>query len=111
MATFPSITPDYVFNYSNTYGNLVSTMWGKERRRNKWGPKRSFHLRFDHITTSDMRSIYEFFVARRGDYAKFDWVNPLDDVTYSVRFAKPDLKRDEVGVNAFNCEIDLVEVL
>uniref|UniRef100_A0A6M3JEC7 DUF2460 domain-containing protein n=1 Tax=viral metagenome TaxID=1070528 RepID=A0A6M3JEC7_9ZZZZ len=111
MATFPSITPQYPFVEVTQYGNLVNDIWGKEKRRNLWGPKKGFHLKYDHISLSDARSIVEFFNARRGNYESFTWTNPLDDVSYTIRFVEPTLIRKEVGDNAFNIEFDLVEEL
>jgi len=111
MATFPSITPQYPFVEVTQYGNLINDIWGKEKRRNLWGPKKGFHLKYDHISLSDARSIVEFFDARRGNYESFSWTHPLTDVSYTVRFAESNITRKEVGVNAFNIEFDLVEEL
>ena len=110
MATFPTVIPDYTFKEETQYATLTSTMWGPEQRRNKWGPKKLFSLRFNHITTGDMRYIWDFFIARKGDYNSFTWVHPETSTSYTVRFAQPELKIDEVGPDAFNMECQLLEV-
>lgn len=109
--TFPSVIIDYKFTETTTYQTLMTTMWGAEERRNKWGPRMAFKLFFNHITKGDMNYIRDFFIARNGNYDSFTWTHPVTDVAYTVRFAQPTLQIDEVGEDAFNIQTQIVEVL
>lgn len=111
--TFPtSVTPDYTFTEIDQYRVLVSSIWGKERTRDKWGDsKKIFKLFFNHITKGEADYIWAFFVSQKGNYSSFTWTHPVTAVEYTVRFSSSDLKRDEVGPDAFNIECEIVEVL
>ena len=111
MAVFPSIIPQYSLVETDQYGTLITDLWGKERRRNLWGPKKAFYLKFEALSLGDARSIMDFFVARRGNYESFTWINPLDNVSYTVRFSEASLKREEIANEIFNIEFSLEEVL
>lgn len=109
--TFPAVTPDYSFTESTIYNNLITSMWGAETRRTKWGPRKAFRLFFNHITTGEMNYIRDFFITQRGNYSSFTWTHPVSDVAYTVRFGTPSLSIVEVGPDAFNINTELVEVL
>ena len=109
--TFPAVTPDYTFVESTVYNTLITDIWGAEERRSKWGPRKAFKLRFNHITTGEMKYIRTFFIEQRGSYSSFTWTHPISGVAYTVRFSQPTIQIDEVGVDAFNIETDIVEVL
>ena len=63
-----------------------------------------------HISTGDMNYIWNFFIARKGSYQKFNWTHPVTSATHSVRFNSGSMKREEVGPDAFNVEFELIEV-
>ena len=109
--TFPAVNPDYTFVESTIYNTLVTNIWGAEERRNKWGPRKAFKLRFNHITTGEMNYIRNFFLSQRGNYESFTWTHPISSTSYTVRFAQPTLQIDEVGVDAFNIETEIIQVL
>ena len=110
MATFPTLTEDggYPFTEEIQFGNIQTSMWGKERRRNKWGPKRAFKVLYDHMSHSDMDQLWTFFTDRKGTYEKFSWTHPISSVTYQVRFAEDGLRRSEVAPDVYSVEMTLV---
>lgn len=88
MATFPSINPSYsvietpMFNtHIINYGNKI-----EQRIAMDSAVRRSFKLYWKFLSTADKTTIYNFFVARLGAYDSFTWVNPIDSVSYTVRF-------------------------
>jgi len=111
MASFPEVIPDYNFTEITVYNTVKTNMWGAETRHSKWGPRKGFTLTFNHATTGEMNYIRDFFIARKGDYEKFDWTHPLTSVVYSVRFSRPNISVKEVGVDSFNIETEFIEVL
>lgn len=47
---------------------------------------RTYHVRYEGITTADKDLIYDFEVARNGGSEAFTWRRPDTDKTFSVRF-------------------------
>ena len=111
MADFPNVISDYGFRETTIYNTLISPFWGHETRRHKWGPRKQFSLIFSSINTSQMNLLRDFFVTKRGDYAKFTWEHPLTSTEYNVRFSDPEFKVAEIGEDAFDVNLELIEVL
>ena len=109
--TFPEVIADYTMTETVTYNTLMTTMWGAEERRDKWGPRMAWKLFFNHVTTGEMNYIRDFFISQRGNYESFTWTHPVSGSSYTVRFAQPTLQIDEVRPDAFNIQTQLVEVL
>lgn len=111
MATFTDL-PDATYTQTIRYNTLkTNTMYGKERRRNKWStPKRTFVLNFNNITRTVKDSIDSFFTTHK-NFQSFDWTNPQDDVAYTVRFVESFLKSECIGEDNYNIQLNFVEVL
>lgn len=83
---------------------------GPERRRAKGPPRRKWALRFrkDQV---DADAIWSFYVARKGAFEAFEWENPLDEQTYTVRFERDDLSRTVLWRAVYETGLTLVEVI
>lgn len=83
---------------------------GKEQRRSKGTPRRRWSLKFrkDQV---DADTIWSFYVARKGAFESFQWVNPVDTQTYKVRFAEDNLSRQAFWKLCFEYGITFVEVV
>lgn len=95
MAAF-NFTPSFIYIEELKFKTIVSEAEsGKEQRRKKWtNPKREFTLKFDAIDDTTAKSIRDFFIARGGRFEAFTWLNPLDNVVYTVRFTDDKLPRE-----------------
>jgi hypothetical protein len=49
--------------------------------------QRSFRLRYTAIDSAECSGMADFFLARRGGFEAFTFVNPNDQFPYAVRFA------------------------
>ena len=83
---------------------------GREQRRSKGEPRRRWKLQFrkDQDVANE---IWDFYLARRGSYEAFEWRNPLDNQTYTVRFAHDNLDRTVMWKMVYQFGIELVEVI
>src|SRR5690554_4600324 len=69
------------------YDTLITPMPGYEQRRAKRDVgRRRWRLRFRKDQT-DADAIQQFVIGRRGAFEAFKWTNPIDEQTYTVRFA------------------------
>lgn len=59
----------------------------------------------------DADSIWAFYVARKGAYEAFQWQNPIDGQTYTVRFEQDNLSRTVFWNALFEFGLSLIEVI
>ncbi len=112
MATW-SLTPDFNWEETPEFHTLVSQMEsGFEQRRNKWSAsRRKFRLVFTNRSKTDYETARDFFLARKGAYEAFDWTNPNDSVSYSVRFDGDSFKFINKAYNVYAFECTFIEVM
>lgn len=112
METF-SFNVNVPFEETINYKTLVTEFEsGKEKRRKRWlTPKRIFSLSFVGKNETDIDAIWDFYQARNGRYDPFSFVNPIDGVTYTVRFAEDNLTRELIAYKLHNSSLKLVQVL
>lgn len=109
----PDWVPDFVFVQSYEFDTIITQgNLGPENRR----PRRvysiaSFSLNFEGISKELATSIYAFYQDRMGTYKQFVWANPVDGISYAVRFAEDSITREEVGYDLMNMSIKLRQVL
>jgi len=84
---------------------------GGEQRNSYGTARRVFTLNYDRVTTAVKDSIVDFYDARYGRYETFDWVNPNDDVTYTVRFVPESLETEETDYQMFTVKLQLLQVI
>lgn len=86
---------------------------GAEQRRAKWAyPLRSFVLQFEMSDwETEAEEILNFFIARKGSFEAFQWDNPNDGATYTVRFLEDFLNLARFAYKLYSLgEIRFVEV-
>ena len=109
--------PSYVFEEEINYRIDINTFeTGTEQRHARGRPKRVWTLRYDDVDQTKRDSIHDLFEGVLGAYGAFPWVNPLDNVTYNVRFAndvldEENIAYDETNGHRFNIQIAFVEVI
>lgn len=112
-----TLEPTYVYEESISFNSDIITYEdGSEHRFSRGTPRRSFVLRFLAISEATRDTLNSFYQARFGSASTFQWVNPLDNVTYNVRFASDSLEENNVGYNdidgnIFNIECILIQVV
>lgn len=104
MATFPTITnrertiikiPMFQTLTIN-YGNKV-----EQRISLDSAVRYKFQITWNSaLKSTELASISNFFIARKGAYESFSWVNPEDSVTYTVRF-----EEDLINITYFHFQL------
>lgn len=88
MATFPTLSKNPSTDYDeNFYKPSVRTEFDgnyTQERPKYTRATNTFNLKYKFITEADKATLKTFFADNKG--GEFDWVNPLDTVTYTVRF-------------------------
>ena len=109
----PEWIPDFVFVQSFEFDTLVTNInIGPERRRARRTLSVGiFKLNFSNISKALSTSIYSFYIDSRGPFRPFQWTNPVDGITYTVRFLENSLKREEIGEDLMNMEVTLRQLL
>jgi phage-related protein len=112
MAVFPTLSKGPTQKYTETYmkpsvrtpfdGNYEQTRPKFTRAVN------TFTVNFKFIDATDKSTLKTFFAANNGE--SFDWTNPLDSVTYLVRFADDQLDFKNLGADRFEITLKLQEV-
>lgn len=68
----------------------------------------NFSLKFKSMLIADKTTLQAFFSANSG--SSFDWLNPTDAVTYTVRFAEDSLSFRHMGAGYYETTIELEQV-
>lgn len=105
--------PDFVFVQSYAFDTIRTPMkLGPQRRRAIRGVSiGTFELNFSNISKALATSIHTFYVESRGPFRPFTWTNPVDGISYSVRFADDVIEREEIGEDLINMKIKLAQTL
>ena len=111
--TTVGLVPDYSFATTGSFLTLVSKgESGKERRRSKMSTvKREWKLTFPLLTSSECALIWDFYVARKGAYDAFTWLDPVTSTQYTVRFKDDNLTKDYFQYNQYKLSLEFVEVI
>ena len=89
---------------SRSEGGYVKTRARCTRIPRKW------HMVYDALSKTDKETLEEYEDDQQVGAGSFNWTNPLNSTTYSVRFAGP-VKYTMMGnVNFWTVAIDLEEV-
>lgn len=110
MATF-TLTPDFVFEPELTF-NVVQTRFENnvtQRRVRTPAITRKFNLVFLNRTKADYEYTRDFLTTAVGPYTAFDFVNPIDNVTYSVCFVGTTFKVAWKRYSSYNFEFSVEE--
>ena len=105
-------TPSYVYTEEIGYRETIHSMEDGGEVRNSYGvAKRSFTLDYDRVTLAQRNAIiteYDTYLGRRDS---FSWVNPNDNVTYTVRFMQGSLSDTEIAYQQYEITLQLIEVV
>lgn len=104
--------PDNVIDEEPIFSTLVSEFEnGYEQRRAKWAsPKRKWVLEFKNRIQSEMETIRNFFITKKGEYSSFTWTNPIDSTEYTVRFDEDSLLIQRKAFEIYDITLKFVEV-
>jgi len=85
---------------------------GAEQRRDLWGgkTKKVFELQFNVNTKAEITAIHDWFVSKVGPAQTFPFVCPIDNQTYTVRFAQNTFRIERRYFGTYFGSCSLVEV-
>ena len=105
--------PSFTFTETTTYKTLKSPFEdGYQLTRPLWTkPKKEWHIVYKYLSDSDYQTLRDFFEnSALGGAVSFNWTNPVDNMSYEVRFKEDSLKAEYVTVGYWDVEFDLEEV-
>ena len=85
---------------------------GYEQRRDLWGgkTKKVFEVHFNVNTKTEIQAIESYFISKVGPAAAFSFENPVDGLTYNVRFVDNSFKVERRFYNTYFASCLLKEV-
>lgn len=92
--------------------SMKTTMEGgyvASRARHTRPPRITFTTGFSSISDADRKTLRDFWASVGGGSVIFDWQNPVDGITYAVRFAA-EMQFKYVGIGEtklWDCQITL----
>lgn len=106
-------SPSYVYKTEYKYKNIKTEFEnGMTQVRNKIPTvKHIFNLKHNNITPTVKDEIKNFYLDKLGGFNSFSFINPEDDITYTVRFVDDSLITEQDDKDNFNLEVSLEEVL
>ena len=110
--SFNDFLRSYPFD-EETLTNIIVEQFenGAEQRRDKWGRTRKrFGVNFNPRSKDEIDALRTFFVSRRGPANAFDFISPLDNVDYLVRFEENSLQISRTAYGIYQAQVTLVEV-
>lgn len=100
------------FEETITFRTLIAGGAGKEQRDTAWtAPKRLFRLTYGALTKTDCDTLWDFYDSQKGTYGTFTFVNPLDSVSYTVRFKNDTMSRKIFDDVLTSTGLEMIEVL
>jgi len=110
--SFNDFLRSYPFD-EETLTNIIVEQFenGAEQRRDKWGRTRKrFGVNFNPRSKEEITALRKFFLERRGPANAFDFVSPLDETDYLVRFEENSLRISRTAFGIYQAQVTLVEV-
>ncbi len=90
MPTYPTLSqnPEFPIITEPIWDTSIVHYKGKveQRKSNIAQEKSRFRFRYKAISTADKDLLQNFFISVKGPHKKFDWTNPKDENTYTVKF-------------------------
>ncbi len=120
MAAFPTLTSTFGFKpsskeftetmedvsmKSNIEGGYVAT-----RPKHTRTPRRKWKIVYKQLDNADKLLLDNHWIAQKGGSLIFDWINPQNGVTYSVRYVSDKLEWSYKGANTYqrwDCSFEL----
>lgn len=112
----PLPNPSMPIDYGNKSNNIsFSSDSGTSQVRPRGKMKRTFSFSYVALILTEWKTIRDFYIARNGTAQSFYWTDPVEKVTYTVRFSSEELIGKNFGHNVktplYSCDIKLEEVL
>ena len=112
MATFPTLSVEADTTYDDAYIKpIVQTSFEgnyKQTRPKYTRYSQTFNPTYRMITETEQDTLQAFFNTNSGN--SFDWENPTDLVTYTVRFGVDRLMFKNIAVGYYSVNIPLEEL-
>lgn len=107
------LTPE---NFGRVAASFVTSIIeredGTEKRLNITPiPIRLFEAEHVAITNTEKSTLLTFFNSKKGSLTTFIFIDPIDSISYTVRFADPVLEFTRRPDTLWNASIKLLEVL
>ena len=110
--TLFTYAPNYVYEEQIGYTtDIVQYEDGYETRYSRGTPRRQFVLQFTNSDLTAKNNLQTWFDTYKGKTTAFTWVNPLDSVTYNVRFMEDILEITEKDYQIYDISITFIEVI
>jgi len=112
MADF-SLEPDFSVIKRSNYATIVSEYENgiEQRRPRRTNNIREWTLQFRNRPASEVATVQTLFDTNKGAYSFFTWLNPVDAVTYNVRFKDDVFEYRNHAYGFYDFDLTLVEVL
>ena len=110
-----NIKPQFPIEETTVFSTIKEELkYGPTNHRKKWASgvkKRLFSLTYKYMTKKEMQLMVTFFNSVEGMSIPFSWTHPETSVVYTVRLGEKNIQFNEVGEDAFSCDLKLIEVL
>lgn len=118
MSAFPSLPGLKIDVERSTLFDteVKSSRSGKEQRATFASlPRYRYRLNFEFLRangpTNEVDSLLSFFAARKGRFDSFDYVDPIDGTTRTVRFDSDEVRVQRLFAQVWSGSVDLISVL
>jgi len=108
-----AVYADYSYPVSVEHKNLVVESWSGEEKRSEQAPaRRRWNIQFGGaIPPGDMDTLWNHFLAQKGDLHSFAYFDYLSGEEFNVRYASGSMTRETFLFEAEKAGLELVEVL
>jgi len=111
-AAFNDILRGYPFIEQTIRSIMVSQFEnGVEQRRDKWGRSRKkFTITFPVMGKAEAENVRDFYESKSGPLDTFEFTNPIDGITRTVRFEEDSFDLERRYFNAYFGSVVILEV-
>jgi hypothetical protein len=112
MSNQLTVDPDFTSEITSEFKTIVNLFEnGTEQRRQKWGAKRGqWKLTYKNKSSADYGTVKTLYEACCGQAIPFEWLCPLDNTTYTVRFMADTFAATYDAYGIYNFSFQLIEV-
>lgn len=114
LPIFPNLTAEYNYEESIVYEGLKITQYpnGMEQRVSTVSaPRRQFNLKFGVLSSSDMNTLWGFYIQQSGQLKPFIFTSPRDSQQYIARFVNKAMSRTLFAYLLESTGLSLIEVI
>ncbi len=114
MAGFPSIKPEFNYEESVVYEGIKITQYpnGTEQRISTVNsPRHQFNLKFGVLSSTDMDTLWDFYIQQSGQLKPFIFTSPRSNQQYITRFVSKVMSRTLFAYLLESTGLNLIEVI